>query len=128
MKRLTATTICILAYAALPHIAHAQMEAQWTVPDPVRTTQWALTNPDTIDLGPYELPAFPPRDISLGGSNGFFDVSQYAADCGTGLLFYNRPAAPTYGPLGMPGPPRPAVQRRLCKATAAPVVDSGFLN
>jgi hypothetical protein len=78
----------------------------------------------------YELTAFPPPDPRFGTVNGFFDPSQYAADCNTSMFIINDPGGEpiTFGPFGEPGIIAQPVQVPVCQATAVPVVNASFLN
>jgi hypothetical protein len=94
------------------------------------TNQWGLTGSDGVGLSIEQLSSFPPQGPSRGTTNGLFDASQYAADCGGSIFMVNDPAYVLGGNpfLGIPGIPVSARQLHLCSATAVPVVNATFIN
>jgi hypothetical protein len=92
--------------------------------------QWG-TKPTGLEFAALiaEIKDFPQKDTLTGTSNGFFDPSQYASDCNTGLYIDNTPATPAMpGPRGTTIPAKPASIVHICKATSVPVVDASFVN
>jgi hypothetical protein len=94
------------------------------------TNQWGLSGSDGVGLSIEQLSSFPPQGPSRGTTNGLFDASQYAADCGGSIFMVNDPAYVLGGNpfLGIPGIPVSARQLHLCSATAVPVVNATFIN
>jgi hypothetical protein len=92
------------------------------------SNQWGLSGSEGADYAVVELPSFPPHDQLRGTTNGFFDASQYTADCSGSIFIANDPGAVIPGNFGQGFITIPGRQVRLCSATSVPVVDTNFIN
>jgi len=87
----------------------------------------------SVTDGIFALSNWPPADPVLGTApaNGFFDPSQYAADCGGPYFIINSPTTTVTqfeAGQGLVPVTFPAVVTPICSATAVPVVDTSFLS
>jgi len=92
------------------------------------SNQWGLSGSEGADYAVVELPSFPPHDQLRGTTNGFFDASQYTADCSGSIFIANDPGTVLPGFFGQGFITIPGRRVRLCSATSVPVVDTNFIN